>query len=252
MMTAGLDVPDRHLALVCASHDGAAAHVEGVREILAGVGATEDALGNTASWPLDRAAAEEAIRAGRHQCALFQNCSGKHAGMIATAIANGWPIEDYLRPDHPVQTLITEYLDRVTGGVSHVGVDGCGAPTPVCRLRGLAEAVRRLAVDRHAVYRAMVAEPDMVGGPTRDVTRLMRAVPGLVAKDGAEGVYVAALPDGRAVGLKIADGAGRARLPVMVAALRALGVDVPPDSLVEPVLGHGRPVGAVRSLIGTP
>ena len=98
----------------------------------------------------------------------------------------------------------------------------------------------------------MTAHPELVGGPTRDVTRLMRAVPGLLAKDGAEGVYVAALPDGRTVALKIADGGSRARLPVMLAALRALGVDVPAGSLVEPVLGHGRAVGQVRSLVGAP
>ncbi len=96
----------------------------------------------------------------------------------------------------------------------------------------------------------MTAHPHLVGGPDRDVTRLMRAVPGLMAKDGAEGVYVAALPDGRAVALKIADGASRARLPVMVAALARLGVDVPSESLREPVLGHGRDVGSVRALIG--
>jgi L-asparaginase II len=80
----------------------------------------------------------------------------------------------------------------------------------------------------------------------------MRAVPGLMAKDGADGVYVAALADGRTVALKIADGANRARLPVMVAALRALGVDVPAADLEEPILGHGRPVGSVRALIGAP
>ena len=87
-------------------------------------------------------------------------------------------------------------------------------------LAGLAGAVRRLAVDGHAVHRAMTAHPEMVGGPTRDVTRLMRLVPGLLAKDGAEGVQVAALPDGRAVAVKVADGGGRARTPVTVAALR--------------------------------
>ena len=117
-------------------------------------------------------------------------------------------------------------------------------------LSALARGVRELAVSAHPTHRAMTAHPHLVGGPDRDVTRLMRAVPGLMAKDGAEGVYVAALPDGRAVALKIADGAGRARLPVMVAALTRLGVGVPSESLREPVLGHGRDVGSVRALIG--
>lgn len=252
MLAAGLVLPDELVALVAASHDGTPTHVAGVRAILETVGCSERDLANTPTWPLDPIAAEAAIRAHDLPCSIFQNCSGKHAGMIATARANGWGVEGYLHPDHPVQRLIIEYLDRATGGVSHVGIDGCGAPTPVCRLRGLAEAVRRLAIEGHPVTRAMIEHPEMVGGASRDVTALMRAVPGLVAKDGAEGVYVAALADGRAAALKIADGAGRARLPVMVAALRALGVDVPVDSLVEPVLGHGRPVGSVRSVIGTP
>jgi L-asparaginase II len=80
----------------------------------------------------------------------------------------------------------------------------------------------------------------------------MRLVPGLMAKDGAEGVYVAALADGRAVAVKIADGGGRARAPVVAAALRALGVDLAPDALPEVILGHGEPVGSVRSLVGSP
>ena len=92
----------------------------------------------------------------------------------------------------------------------------------------------------------------MVGGPRRDVTRLMQLVPGLLVKDGAEGVQVAALPDGRAVAVKIADGGGRARTPVTIAALRSLGVDVAADAIVEPILGHGEPVGAVRALVGAP
>lgn len=93
----------------------------------------------------------------------------------------------------------------------------------------------------------------MVGGPRRDVTLIMQGVRGLMAKDGAEGVFAAALPDGRAVALKVADGANRARPPLMQAALRALGVDlagVDPSAWVSPVLGHGRPVGEVR-IVGT-
>ena len=96
----------------------------------------------------------------------------------------------------------------------------------------------------------MTSHPELVGGDDRDVTKFMRNVPGLMAKDGADGVFAAALPDGRAVALKIADGADRARPPVMVAALRALGIDV---SAVEPlvaefVMGHGQRVGEVRAI----
>jgi L-asparaginase II len=250
MVAAGLDLDDRLLATVCASHDGRPEHLAAVAEILASVGLDQEELRNTPTLPLDPDASSAAVRAGELPSSIFQNCSGKHAGMLATAVVNGWPTAGYTDPDHPVQLRIVHDLRRAVGGVDHVGVDGCGAPAASVSLIGLAGAVRQLAVDGHAVHRAMTGHPEMVGGPTRDVTRLMRLVPGLLAKDGAEGVQVAALPDGRALALKVADGAGRARTPVTVAALRALGVDIPADAFVEPVLGHGEPVGRVRSLVG--
>jgi L-asparaginase II len=121
-------------------------------------------------------------------------------------------------------------------------------------LIGLARAFRALATgdagpDGERIHRAMTSFPHMVGGPRRDVTLVMQGVPGLMAKDGAEGVFAVALPDGRAIALKVADGANRVRPPLMYAALRALGVDVSgvdPSAWVSPVLGHGRPVGEVR------
>jgi L-asparaginase II len=125
----------------------------------------------------------------------------------------------------------------------------------VISLLGLARGFRSIATGAagdagDAVYRAMTTHPEMVGGNDRDVTHLMRNVAGLMAKDGADGVFAAALPDGRVVAMKIADGANRARPPVMIAALRALDVDV---SAAEPlvaqwILGHGSPVGEVRAI----
>ena len=252
MVAAGLQLEDRLLALVCASHDGRPEHLAGVEEILAGVGLSPNDLANTATLPLDAGAQADAIRAGIGPASILQNCSGKHAGMLATAVVNGWPTAGYTAVDHPVQQMIVDHLRTTVGPVDHLGVDGCGAPAPTVSLIGLACAVRALAVGGHPVHRAMSSFPEMVGGPTRDVTRLMRLVPGLLAKDGAEGVQVAALPDGRAVALKVADGGGRARTPVTVAALRSLGVAVPSDALTEPILGHGLPVGSVRSLVGEP
>ncbi len=259
MVDAGLDLPPELLALVCASHDGRPEHLHGVRRILGLVGLDEAALANTPDLPLDPGAAEQALRAGAERSALAHNCSGKHAGMLATCVVNGWPHDrSYLEPAHPLQRRITEALAGWVGEPSaHVGVDGCGAPAHVVPLVGLARAIRAVvtgaagpAGDR--VADAMRRHPDLVAGPTRDVTLLMRAVPGLVAKDGAEGVFVAGLPDGRVVALKVADGAGRARPPVMVAALERLGVDVtavPDPARRSLVLGHGRPVGEVRSLV---
>jgi L-asparaginase II len=251
MVELGLDVPPEQLAVACASHDGSPAHEAAVRRLLAGAGLDESALRNTPDLPLDPASAEDVVRGGGTRAPIHMNCSGKHAAMVATCVANGWDVASYLDPAHPLQLAIAATIGTLSGDVTHVGVDGCGAPAHVTDLLGLARAFRSLAVGRSTVWQAMTEHPDMVGGPTRDVTILMRAVPGLMAKDGAEGVFAAALPDGRAVALKIADGASRARPAVMVAALGALGVDVDglDDRVVQTVRGHGRRVGEVRSLV---
>ena len=250
MVEAGLELDDRLLAVVCASHDGRPEHVAAVREVLASVGLTDADLSNTPALPLDPDAAHAIVRAGGGPESITQNCSGKHAGMLATSVTNGWPTAGYLDPGHQLQQLIVSRLQEGAQGVRGIGVDGCGAPAPVTSLHGLASAVRRLAVVGHVVHRAMTGHPEMVAGPRRGVTRLMRLVPGLMAKDGAEGVQVAALSDGRAVAVKVADGGGRARTPVTIAALRAVGVELEPDAIVEDVLGHGRPVGTVQAVVG--
>ena len=211
-------------------------------------------MANTPDLPLDDAAAEAVLRAGGGRTPLQMNCSGKHSGMLVTCVLNGWPTDaTYLSPEHPLQQQITATIDDLAAEQHrHIGVDGCGAPAHVISLLGLARAFRAIATGAaggagDSVYQAMTAHPEMVGGGGRDVTQFMRNVPGLMAKDGAEGVFAAALPDGRAVALKIADGANRARPPVMVAALRALGIDT---AAVEPlvtqwILGHGEHVGEV-------
>ena len=181
------------------------------------------------------------------------NCSGKHAAMLAACVANGWPVEDYLAADHPVQQAMTATVERLAGErVEHVAVDGCGAPQHALTLTGLARAFSVLATSGDdAVARtaaSMREHPGLVGGPGREVTRLLEGIPGLVAKDGAEGVFAAALPDGSAAAVKVADGSTRAAVPVLVVALRALGVTAPVlDELgTPPVLGGGRPVGELR------
>ena len=171
--------------------------------------------------------------------------------MLATCELKGWDRGGYLDAEHPLQRHITSIVAELAGDVSHIGVDGCGAPTHSIDLTGLAQAFATLARDWHDIHRSMTEHPDLVGGETRDVTRLMRAIPGLLAKDGADGVYAAAMADGRAVAVKIADGASRARTPVMLAGLGALGIDMSavPHDLAPPILGHGRPVGTVRAVI---
>ncbi len=257
MVRAGLALPPELLAVVCASHDGTPMHTAAATRVLEGAGLTPADLCNTPSMPLDPAALDAVYRAGGGPTALQMNCSGKHSGMLATCVLNGWAHDaSYLRPDHPVQLAITAAIDELTGEPhAHIGVDGCGAPAHVMSLVGLARAFRAIATGAAGaagdqVHAAMTQHPEMVGGERRDVTTLMRHVPGLLAKDGADGVYAAALPDGRAVALKIADGGDRARPPVMVAALAAMGVDVTELApLVEQrIMGHGRQVGVVRAV----
>lgn len=255
MVRNGLDLPDELLALVCASHDGRAEHLDAARRILASVGLDESALRNTPDWPLDTESMHGAIRSGGVTSSLQQNCSGKHSGMLATCRVNDWDLSTYLDESHPLQQSITDTVPTLTGSpVDGIGVDGCGAPAHVISLVGLARAFRAIATGDSGdagsrVHRAMTSFPPMVGGPRRDVTLIMQGVPGLMAKDGAEGVFAAALPDGRAIALKVADGANRARPPLMYTALQALGVDVSgvdPSAWVSPILGHGRRVGEVR------
>ncbi|HEV2891486.1 MAG TPA: asparaginase [Frankiaceae bacterium] len=244
----GLD--DRHVALATASHSGEPAHVEVVRDLLARAGVGEDALRTPVDWPLDAAAARAAAEPSR----VLHNCSGKHASFLAACAARGWPLEGYRDADHPLQRHLRAVVTDLAGeDVAATGVDGCGAPIFALSLTALARAFARIATATEGpeavVARAIRAQPFLLGGTGRDVTRLVEGVPGLVAKDGAEGVYAAAMPDGTAVALKIEDGSQRARPPVMVAALRALGVDA--DLAPAVVLGGGEPVGVVRAVLPT-
>ncbi len=257
MVRAGLSLPADLLALVCASHDGTPMHTDAALGILATAGLDERALANTASLPLDQSSAEAVLRAGAPRTPLLMNCSGKHSGMLATCVHNGWAHDaSYLDVDHPLQRAITAAVDELCAEQhAHIGVDGCGAPAHAMSIVGLARAFRSIANGDagsagEAVYDAMTSYPEMVGGAARDVTTFMRHVPGLMAKDGADGVFAAALPDGRAIALKIADGGDRARPPVMVAAMRALGIDTSAVAALveERIMGHGHQVGNVRAI----
>lgn len=249
------DTAGELLALVAASHNGEDFHLTGVRRILAGAGLDESALQTPPDLPLSPTAQAAWHRDGRPASPVGMNCSGKHAGMLATCVAAGWPTDTYLEAGHPLQVALRTTAAHLAGEqIAHTGVDGCGAPLFALSLVGLARAFRAVALAEpgsagFAVARAMRDYPAYVGGTGRDVTALMQAVPGLLAKDGAEGVYAAALPDGRAVALKIEDGAARARPPVLVAALRRLGVAGPQlDAIADiPLYGGGRRVGEVRA-----
>jgi L-asparaginase II len=259
MVAAGLDLPDALLALAAASHSGAPEHLAGVAEILAGAGLGPERLQTPADLPLGVAEREAWLRSGSAPEARAMNCSGKHAAMLATCVARGWPLDSYREAGHPLQQALRAEAERLAGeAVSATGVDGCGAPVWGMSLVGLARTYRACVLAEpdqppRRVADAMRSFPELVGGEGRDATRLMRAFPGLVAKDGADGVYAVALADGRAAAVKIDDGAERARTPVVLAALAALGAPAAADlaDLAEPpVLGGGRPVGSVRALPG--
>jgi L-asparaginase II len=257
MLRSGLRLTDSaDLAIVCASHHGEDVHLARVRALLRDAGLTESALHCPPAMPLNEAAAAAVYRAGGGMSRIQMNCSGKHAGMLLTCLAAGWPVEEYWRLDHPLQKALRAAVEDVTGErVAAAGVDGCGAPVLAVSLTALATAFLRIVsaapgTAEEAVATAMRSHPVLVSGTGADDARLMTGIPGLLSKVGAEGVMAVALPGVGAVALKIDDGAGRARMPVLVSALRRLGVDAPVlDELAEPpVLGGGEPVGAVRAI----
>lgn len=266
MLRSGLKLDGELLALAAASHSGEDFHVAGVRQILAAAGLTEDDLQCPPDLPLDEHAHRAMVRAGLPPDRVHMNCSGKHAAMLATCVAAGWPTTSYTDPDHPLQLEIKATLSRLAGEpVTTIGVDGCGAPLMALSVLGLARAFRAVVLAEsgtaeRAVADAMRKYPQWTSGTTRPENALMRAVPGLLLKSGAEGVEGFALADGRAGAFKIDDGTARGRVPVTVALLRRLGVeDVPGADLAvlssletAPVYGGGRVVGQIRAARSVP
>ena len=254
MVELGYPGHDELLALAAASHYGEPHHVDGVRRILAACGHDVSALRTPAQWPLGEAAFVGVVRAGGEPASVLMNCSGKHAAMIATCVAQGWPLDDYRVQSHPLQRHLATTIERISGErIAATGTDGCGAPVAAISLTGLARAFSRsvqaaAGEPERAVADAMRAHPDYVGGTGHDITLLMAGIPGLLVKDGAEGVYAAALPDGRSFAVKVDDGAARPCPLVAAAVLRHLGVDAPvlADFEVLTLLGGGQRVGEVR------
>jgi L-asparaginase II len=253
MVRAGLDLPPHHLALASASHSAEPFHLDAVREMLAAAGLTEADLQNTPDLPYDPDERDVWIAAGHAPRSLAQNCSGKHAAMLATCRVNGWDIATYRDPRHPLQQLMAQTIADLAGEpVAAMAVDGCGAPVMAISLAGLARAFGRVAAADPGTHEGRVADairqhPEYLGGTRRDVTALIQGTQGVIAKDGAEAVYAVGLADGRGIALKIADGGQRARPVVLAAVLRRLGVESSAYERLEsaPILGHGQPVGAV-------
>lgn len=264
MLRNGLNLEPELISLASASHSGEPFHLDGVRRILAAAGLSEADLQNTPDLPHDPTERSRWIAEGRPASSLAQNCSGKHAAMLATCVVNDWDLGSYRDPEHPLQRAMAQTLADLAGEpVAAIGVDGCGAPVMAISTAGVARAFSTLAVadpdsPEGRVASAIRAHPEWIAGTTRDVTALISGIPGAIAKDGAESVYAIGLADGTGIAVKITDGGQRARPVVAAAVLRHLGLlDTAETTSVaeaigtleaQPVLGHGEPVGAVRAV----
>ncbi|MFC3493078.1 asparaginase [Glycomyces rhizosphaerae] len=251
------------LAIASASHRGEAFHLAQVASVLGSAGIGEDRLQCPADLPSDPDARTAVIADGGATRRVYMNCSGKHAGMLAACVAGGWDLATYRDPEHPYQRLVIATVEELTGDpVQAIGIDGCGAPVLAVTLAGLARAFARLVEapagsPERRVADAMRANPKLIDGTRGPDHRMMTAVPGLLAKGGAEGVHVIAAPGVGAVAVKIDDGAGRASTPVALRAITQIsGLEIPHESKPEidallwpEVHGGDQPVGRLRTLL---
>lgn len=247
----GLHLPPEHVAIACASHSGWPAHIAIVRRMLHDVGLDERALQCPAVWPLSQSAWDLQIRRGvRSAKRVFHNCSGKHAAMLAACVAQGWPIDSYLSPDHPLQQQIVEVVAEAADvRPEPVGVDGCGAPTLRGSVRGLAAAFAQLSSNRRyeRASSAIARFPSLVADNERADGKLARWWGGPV-KVGAEG-QIGIGRHGIGIAAKAEAGRSDVAVAAIIAAVSDLGLL--PDAMrsglasqaAPPVLGGGVPVG---------
>jgi len=250
MLKAGLTVSDEELAIICASHSGAQNHIDLVIKMLEIRDIPISALKNAVDKPLGE---KEKIAWGEKSASqLAQNCSGKHVGMLITCQQNGWDMTTYLDMNHPLQIAIKNEIELLAGErVRAASVDGCGAPLFAISLIGLARSISNLVKSNEAVHKQIVIActtyPELVAGQGRLTTRIMRAVPGLFMKEGAEGIEVCALSDGRVIAIKIIDGSWRPVGPIIMEIFKLWGVEIPDESVK--IYGGEHVVGRVVPLI---
>ena len=228
------ELDDTLIAIACASHRAEPEQLTAVDRLLAAVPAGEDEL-------------ECGSQDGRPAGARFHNCSGKHAGMLAVCRARGWPTEGYVGADHPLQQALAEEVAAVSEAAVATGVDGCGVLTFGMSLERMANAFARLEqVDSGPrIAGAMRAHARLIGGEGSLDSQLMLALPGWIAKIGAEGLICALAPDGTGVAFKCEDGAMRPLAPALAAFLPLLGHELAGFARV-PVTGRrGEVVGEV-------
>jgi L-asparaginase II len=238
------NVDERELAVACASHEGESIHTEAVAGMLARAGLDETALRCGAQAPYNADTAKMLEAQGQPFSQLHNNCSGKHTGMLMTAVLLGLPLDDYVSPSHPVQREIIKTFASMAGLDPNMptAVDGCSAPTFGVPLSSLAVTFARLVNSSsqespvtqatHRIVNAMINHPEMIGGTKgRFDTELLRAAHGkLICKVGAEAVYsVGVLPSekyprGLGIAFKMEDGSYRGLGPAVIDTLRQMGV----------------------------
>jgi len=234
MLKAGLKVELNELAIICASHSGAQNHIDLVTKMLTSRDISISQLKNAVDKPLGEK--EKVLWGDKQASQLAQNCSGKHAGMLITCQQNGWDMKSYLDLDHPLQVAIKNEIEALAGEtVSAASIDGCGVPLFAISLIGLARAISNLVKSEDDLYQQIVSActnyPELVAGDGRLTTRMMQAVPGLFMKEGAEGVQVCALRDGRVIAIKIIDGSWRPVAPIIMEIFKRWGVEMPDESV---------------------
>ena len=265
-LSAGAALDSEQLALCTASHAGTPEHLAVVRRTLTASGLDDSALRCPPALPADHAARDEVLRSGGAAAPVFMECSGKHAGMLAACVANGWTIDDYTDPRHPLQQHAKDVVERLTGEkIVHTAVDGCGAPVFAITLTGLARGIQRMATAserspfalyRNAalVHRSARRHPWAISGRGRPDTVVMETL-GAYAKAGAEGVMTIAAGDGTTVAVKVLDGSVPAARVAAVELLASVGAveretaNVALERMNTAILGGGVPVGRLAPAV---
>ena len=245
----GISLPE--LALCCASHEGEPEHVATARSILSKIGVDEALIRCGSQLPFGANASQELLMLGGQAMPIHNNCSGKHAGMLALAVGMGWNPVDYHLPGHPVQDRMLREILRWTGlGETEVatGVDGCGVVCFAVPLFQIAKSFARFSVaaaDNEGpaeIVRAMTTHPFMVGGTGRACTQVIEAAAGKAfVKLGAEGTYIGGVPaSGLGFAIKVEDGGRRAVEVALIRVLEELGVLT--EAAVTAISHHGNPI----------
>ncbi|RLP74814.1 asparaginase [Mycetocola tolaasinivorans] len=263
MMNSGVGLRSAAAALATASHAGTQRQIQVVRSMIAQAGLTEAALQCPPALPRDNATRTELLRDNVEPAPIYMECSGKHAAMLLACAQNGWPVESYLDPQHPVQQQVRDVIERFCGERPvATGVDGCGAPVFAISLAGLARGYARIRTSSSsspfALYRnagilvdAVLADAWGIDGPGRPDT-IIADRHGAFAKTGAEGVMVISAPDGTTAAVKVLDGSPRAAALVALTLLADAGALDPTDvaetltRLPLHLSGGGAVVGDIR------